>query len=97
MAASSHCPASVPHKATVCVEPVTGNDRGRLGSSLGLKPGSEKPTARGKKKKKSEEGTIRVLGEQAEPRGQEKEKQERPGTKLRPGTVLLLQHKLGWT
>lgn len=88
MAASSHCPASVPHKAMVCAEPVTGNDRGRLGSSLGHK----KPTAF---TKKSEEGTFRVLGEGAEPRDQENLKRERTGTKLRPGIILLQQHELG--
>lgn len=49
MAASSYCPASIPHKAMVCAEPVTGNDRGRLGSSLGHKPGSKKPTAHAEK------------------------------------------------
>lgn len=39
---------------------------------------------------------ISVLGEGAEPRDQKKEKRERLGTKLRPGIVLLQQHKLGW-
>lgn len=39
---------------------------------------------------------ISVLGEGAEPRDQKKEKRERLGTKLRPGIMLLQQHKLGW-
>lgn len=60
---------------------------------MGHKPGSKKPTVHAKK---SEEGTIRVPGEEAEPRDQEKENRERPGTKLRPGIMLLQQHELGW-
>jgi len=39
---------------------------------------------------------IRVLGEGAEPRGQEKEKRERPDTKLRPGIMSPQQYKFGW-
>lgn len=58
MAASSHCPASIPHKATVCAEPVTGNDRGRLGSSLGHKPGSKKPTVHAKKVRRGQLGSL---------------------------------------
>lgn len=92
MAASARCPASAPRKATVCAEPVTGNDRGRLGSSLGHASGHSKPTAH----EKGEEGTVRVLGEGAEPKGQEKEMWESLGTELRPGITLLQQQESGW-
>lgn len=52
------CPASAPRKATVCAEPVTGNGRGRLGSSLGHASGHSKPIAREKKARRGRLGSL---------------------------------------